>query len=75
MDAQDDREIDWGSVRGHIERRLGSTIAGAVGFDLPRPLYVAYEQNPSLVEQWLKEEYPRIHAQARKTGAEIYFDD
>lgn len=46
-----------------------------LGLTCQRPLYVAYEQNPSLVEQWLRKEYPRIRAQARKIGAEIYFGD
>jgi transposase len=50
-------------------------LLAQVGLTCQRPLYVAYEQNPSLVEQWLEEEYPQIWAQARKIGAEIYFGD
>ncbi len=50
-------------------------LLAQLGLTCQRPLYVAYEQNPSLVEKWLKEEYPRIRAQARQTGAEIYFGD
>jgi transposase len=50
-------------------------LLAQLGLTCQRPLYVAYEQNPSLVEKWLKEEYPKIRAQARKTGAEIYFGD
>lgn len=53
-----------------VGRRLAQ-----LGLTCQRPLYVAYEQNPSLVEQWLKAEYPCIRAAARKTGAEIYFGD
>lgn len=50
-------------------------LLAQLGLTCQRPLYVAYEQNPSLVEKWLQEAYPRIRAQARKTGAEIYFGD
>jgi transposase len=50
-------------------------LLAQLGLTCQRPLYVAYEQNPSLVEKWLQEEYPKIHAQARKIGAEIYFGD
>jgi transposase len=30
-------------------------LLGQLGLTCQRPLYVAYEQNPSLVEQWLEE--------------------
>lgn len=40
-----------------------------------RPLFRAHEQNPALVERWLREEYPMIRTEAAKTGAEIYFGD
>jgi len=50
-------------------------LLARLGLTCQRPLYVAYEQNPSLVEKWLQEEYPRIRTQARKMGAEIYFGD
>jgi transposase len=53
---------------------IGRLLA-QLGLTCQRPLYVAYEQNPSLVDQWLKEEYPKIRAEARKIGAEIYFGD
>jgi transposase len=56
------------------EVSVGRLLA-QLGLTCQRPLYAAYEQNPSLVEQWLKKEYPRIRAEARKMGAEIYFGD
>ena len=59
--------------------RLSVASAGRLlaqlGLTCQRPLYVAYEQNPSLVQQWLEREYPRVRAEARKIGAEIYFGD
>lgn len=50
-------------------------LLAQLGLTCQRPLYVAYEQNPGLVEQWLAKEYPRIRAAARKIGADIYFGD
>jgi transposase len=50
-------------------------LLAQLGLTCQRPLYVAYEQNPSLVEHWLETEYPRIRAEAKKLGAEIYFGD
>jgi transposase len=35
----------------------------------------AYQQDGSRVEQWLKSEYPRIRALAKREKAEIYFED
>lgn len=59
--------------------RLSVTSVGRLlaqlGLTVQRPLYVAYEQNPALVEKWLRWVYPQIRAQARKIGAEIYFGD
>jgi transposase len=62
-----------------IAKRFGIRLSTAsvgrllaqLGLSRQRPLYVAYEQNPSLVTQWLEREYPKIRAAARKIGAEI----
>ena len=52
---------------GRLMRRLG--------FTLQRPLYRAWQQNPVLVDQWKAEEYPKIAARAKRTGALIFFAD
>jgi len=53
---------------------IGRLLA-QLGLTCQRPLFRAYQQNRSLVEKWLKEEYPRIRAWAKREGAEIYFED
>jgi hypothetical protein len=40
-----------------------------------RPLAKAFDQNPSWIEQCVKREYPKIRAQARWEGADIFFAD
>ncbi|MGH9427406.1 MAG: IS630 family transposase [Terriglobia bacterium] len=53
---------------------IGRLLA-QLGLTCQKPLFRAYQQNPSLVEQWLKKEYPRIRAMAKREGAEIFFED
>jgi transposase len=45
------------------------------GFTAQKPVYKAYEQNSQAVEKWLRETYPAIQAQAKKSGAMIYWGD
>jgi transposase len=53
---------------------IGRLLA-QLGLTCQKPLFRAYQQNPSLVEQWLNKEYPRIRAMAKREGAEIFFED
>lgn len=40
-----------------------------------KPNYIAREQDPAAVEQFLKEEFPKIQSFANKIGADIGFED
>lgn len=70
-------------IAGLIQKRFGMRLSLAsvgrllaqMGLTCQRPLFKAYQQNPALVEKWLKEEYPAIKALARQHNAEIYFGD
>ena len=45
------------------------------GFTPQKPVKRAKEQNPEAVERWLKVEYPKVAAMAKKEKAEIYWGD
>jgi hypothetical protein len=49
-------------------------LLAQLGISCQKPLYHALERE-ALVQQWLKQEYPRIKALARRQNAEIYFGD
>lgn len=45
------------------------------GLSPQRPLKLALERDAAAIRRWLREEYPRIRAAARKTRALLYFGD
>ena len=48
-------------------------LLAQLGLTCQRPLFRAYQQDRSLVERWLKEEYPKIRTRAKRENAEIFF--
>jgi len=50
-------------------------LLAQLGLTCQKPLWRAYQQDGSRVEQWLKKEYPRIRALAKREKAEICFED
>ena len=70
-------------IRTLLLRRFGVKLSLAsigrllaqLGLTCQKPLFRAYQQNPTLVEAWLQTEYPKIRAQAKRVGAEIFFED
>ena len=66
-------------IRKHCGVRLSLVSVGRLlaqlGLTCQKPLWRAYQQDGSRVQQWLKREYPRIRAQAKREKAEIFFED
>jgi transposase len=50
-------------------------LLAQLGLTCQRPLVKAYEQDPKRVAAWLRQQYPRIKAQAQRERAVIYFAD
>jgi transposase len=50
-------------------------LLAQLGITCQRPLHCALERDEALVQQWLKQEYPKIRALARREHADIYFGD
>ena len=50
-------------------------LLAQLGISCQRPLHRALERDAGLVQQWLKQEYPKIKALARREKADIYFGD
>jgi transposase len=61
----------------NISLSLGSVgrLLAQLGISCQRPLHHALERDEALVQQWLKQEYPKIKALARREKADIYFGD
>lgn len=72
-----------GMIRTLIQRRFGVKLSlssvgrllAQLGLSCQKPLFRAWQQDASRVEQWLKREYPRLKARAKREGAEIFFED
>ena len=73
------REMVRELIRREFNIRLSAVSVGRLlhkmGLSPQRPLWRAYQQNPTAVERWKNETYPAIRAQAAAEGATIYFGD
>jgi len=58
-----------------MSRSSVGRLLNQLGLSAQRPLWRAYQQDPAVVEHWLKKEYPKIRALATKNKADIYFGD
>jgi len=50
-------------------------LLAQLGITPQKPLHRAIERDETLVQRWLKAEYPKIKRMARAQGADIYFGD
>jgi transposase len=73
------RELIRALIRKQFKVDLAVTSVGnlmrELGFTVQRPLTRAYQQNPDLIETWIKKTYPAIRKSAKKLGAAVFFAD
>jgi len=73
------RGMVWELIRERFGVGLSEVSVGRLlkklGLSSQKPPRRAYEQNSELVERWLAEDYPKIHALAKKERATLYFSD
>src|ERR1700680_4042538 len=50
-------------------------LLAQLGITCQKPLHRALERDEALVQQWLKQDYPKLRRLARREKAEIYFGD
>jgi len=71
------------AVRELLDRRFGIKLAVTTvgrylrswGLTPQKPVRRAYEKDDRAVRAWLEEEYPAIHARAKRENAEIHWGD
>ena len=73
------RKIVAALVREKFQIELGVTAVGRLLAELEitpqKPLRRVYERDPQAIAKWLREDYPRLRARARRRGAKIFFLD
>jgi transposase len=68
-------ELIWRQFHIRLSKASTCRLLNQLGFSPQRPLWRAFQQNKDLVAKWVKEEYPKIRALARKQQADIFFGD
>lgn len=70
-------------IRDLIKRKYGISMSAVsvgrllakLGLTCQRPLFRAYQQDPDAVNQWMKDEFPKIAAKAKTERATVFFAD
>jgi transposase len=68
-------ELIWRQYGIRLSKASVCRLLNQLGLSHQKPLWRAFQQDPERVENWVKEEFPKIRAQARKEKADIFFGD
>lgn len=68
-------QIIWEKFRIRLSETSVGRLLNHMGLSAQKPLWRAYQQDPQRVENWMKKEFPRIRALAKRMKAQIWFGD
>jgi transposase len=68
-------ELIWREFGIRLSKASVCRLLIQLGLSPQKPLWRAYQRDPERVEAWVKKEYPKIRALARKLKADIFFGD
>lgn len=69
------RVLIWRKFSVRLASNSVGRLLAKLGLSCQRPLYRAYQQNASLVESWMRREYPAIRRLAKERNAQVFFGD
>ena len=68
-------ELIWREFGVRLSKTSTCRLLNRLGLSPQRPLWRAYQQDPQVVEKWLRKDFPRIQALAKAKKARIWFGD
>jgi transposase len=68
-------ELIWRKFDIRLSKASVCRLLNQLGLSPQKPVWRAFQQDNELTAKWVKEEYPKIRALARKQGADIFFGD
>jgi len=68
-------EMVWRQYGIRLSKASVCRLLNQLGLSPQKPLWRAFQQDHERAKQWVKEEFPKIRALARKQDANIFFGD
>ena len=75
LDESDDRHADWREYGIKLSAISVGRLLAQMGLSCQKPLSRAFEQDATLVKQWIERDFPKICALAKKEHAVVFFAD